>query len=69
MAEADRVRVNASALEKNIEFANDPDLVNSFIAIRRAAKRAAQLPVKNTMVCICSVSATVMNDRFRASKV
>ncbi len=31
--------------QKNIAFANDPDLVNSLIAIRRAAKRAAQVAV------------------------
>ena len=29
--------------QKKIELANDPDLVGSWIAIRRAAKRAAQV--------------------------
>jgi hypothetical protein len=31
--------------QKKIELAKDPDLVGSWVAIRRAAKRAAQLAI------------------------
>lgn len=31
--------------QKNIELAKDPDLAGSWVAIRRAAKRAAQVAV------------------------
>lgn len=31
--------------QKKIEFAKDPDLVGSWVAIRRAARRAAQVAV------------------------
>lgn len=39
--------------QKNIELANDPDLASSLFAIRRAAKRAAQVAVStNTELVI-----------------
>ena len=40
--------------QKHIEFAKDPDLVNSLVAIRRAAKRAVQVAISTNTDLIVS---------------
>ena len=40
--------------QKSIELANDPDLVNSLVAIRRAAKRAAEVAVNTNTALVIS---------------
>lgn len=37
---------------KNIELAKDPDLAGSWVAIRRAAKRAAQVAVSTNTALV-----------------
>lgn len=40
--------------QKSIELANDPDLVNSLVAIRRAAKRAVEVAVNTNTELVIS---------------
>lgn len=40
--------------QKNIAFAKDQDLVNSLVAIRRAAKRAVQIAVSTNTDLVVS---------------
>ncbi|ADL55677.1 hypothetical protein [Gallionella capsiferriformans] len=40
--------------QKSIELANDPDLVNSLVAIRRAAKRAVEVALNTNTELVIS---------------